>query len=258
MNGGTRLRDARESQGLTLRHVGDITKLSMTTLCRLERGEFNALPGGILIRGYLRAYAAAVGLAPEEIVRDYLREQPDGRTAEPSPAPPLSKRDPSRLAIVVATGVIVAAVVAYAWQQRSGEPVEGSQGLPAAAGAVGDLARALARATVPNATSSATHGFRLTFDIQPAGDCWVSVTVDGKRKFHRLFQPGEQASVIAEDELVLRVGEPAVFGYRLNGVRGRQLGEPGQPVTVTITRENYASFLEPSAAAPQSVAPNLT
>jgi cytoskeletal protein RodZ len=254
MDLGTRLRRARESQGSTLRQIGDITKLSMTTLQRIEKGEFNALPGGILIKGYLRAYAAAVGLAPEEIVREYLALYADELATEPLPAAPSSDRRRSGATILVLAVAVAAAVAAYSWQTRSGERMAAS---PAAPEAGAEGSSPLAGATDPNAVRAAQL-IRLTLDIQAAGICWVSVSVDGKRTIHRLFQPGDQASVSAEDELVLRVGEPGVFAYRLNGVRGRPLGESGQPVTVTITRENYESFLAPDIDARRRVSAKLT
>jgi cytoskeletal protein RodZ len=248
MDIGTRLRHERESQNLTLRQIGDVTKLSMTTLRRIERNEFDALPGGILIKGYLRAYAAAVGLVPDEIVRQYLaRDAAERATVSLPVAPPIESRH-ARSKILVLAVVVAAAVVAYSWQTRSGERIEGSVG---ATNAEPGGASPLAGATSSNAMPTSAQEFRLTLDIQSAGVCWVSISADGKRTLHRLFLPGDRASVTAEDELVVRVGEPGAFIYTLNGVRGRQLGEPGQPVTVTITRENYEGFLEPVVEDPR-------
>jgi transcriptional regulator with XRE-family HTH domain len=126
MDIGGRLRHARESQGLTLRQVGDITKLSMTTLVRIEANEFDTLPGGILIKGYLRAYAAAVGIVPEDIVREYLaRYANEGATALQSELPPNERRR-SWSRIVVLAVAVIAAAVAYFCQTRSAERIGGS------------------------------------------------------------------------------------------------------------------------------------
>jgi cytoskeleton protein RodZ len=246
MNVGARLRDARNSQGLTLRQVGDVTKLSMTTLRRLEDGEFEALPGGILIKGYLRAYAAAVGLPPEEIVREYLAQSVDGRTTEPLPAPPSMSRRLSGARLLAAAIVVGVAAVAYLSQARSGD---GADGFPAAL-EVPHATPPLTSGLDRNAVSTVARPFRLALGIQSTGVCWISVSVDGKRSIHRLFQPGDRSFVAADEQLVLRVGEPGAFVYTLNGVAGRPLGEPGQPVTVTITRENYEMFIDRDARNP--------
>ena len=249
MDLGTRLRHARESQSLTLRQVGDITKLSMTILQRIEAGEFYALPGGILVKGYLRAYAAAVGLGPEEIVREYLAGYADERTIPSLPAPPAERRHAGFTVSVIAVAVVVA-VASYSRRISPGERIER---LPAATERKSPGASPVAGATGSSAVATAAQVFRLTLDIQSAGICWVSVSADGERTIYRLFQPGERASVTAEEELVLRVGDPGALVYTLNGARGRQLGESGEPVTVRITRQNYAAFLEPhrrTAASP--------
>lgn len=72
MDVGTRLREARHRRGLTLDDITASTKVSRHTLDHIEHNRFSRLPGGILTRGYLRAYAAEVGLDPEPIVSDYL------------------------------------------------------------------------------------------------------------------------------------------------------------------------------------------
>ena len=255
MDLGTRLRQARESRSLTLRQVGDITKLSMTTLQRIEAGEFCALPGGILTKGYLRAYAVAVGLGPEEIVRDYLEGYADEATIPPLPVAPPAERRYAGFAISVIAVAVVAAVASYSRQTGPGERIERS---PAATEGTSPGASEVAGATGSSAVATAAHAVRLTLDIQSVGICWVSVSADGNRTIYRLLQPGERASVTAEEELVLRVGDPGALVYTLNGVRGRQLGAPGEPVTVTITRENYEAMLEPHVEARPPLPAKLT
>lgn len=74
---GTRLRDAREARGVSLRQIADATKLPLRTLDALERGRNEFLPGGIYRRSLVRSYAREVGLDPEETLRDFLAEYPD-------------------------------------------------------------------------------------------------------------------------------------------------------------------------------------
>jgi transcriptional regulator with XRE-family HTH domain len=69
MYGLNPLRRARQARGLTLRDVAVSTKLSPRLLQRMELGDFEALPSGVLGRAHLRTYARAVGLDPEEVVK---------------------------------------------------------------------------------------------------------------------------------------------------------------------------------------------
>jgi transcriptional regulator with XRE-family HTH domain len=66
---GTWLRRERERRGVTLSQVSDQTKLSVTILAGLETDDLSRWPGGIFRRAYSRAYATAIGLDPDLIVR---------------------------------------------------------------------------------------------------------------------------------------------------------------------------------------------
>ena len=72
-----KLRDARELRGLTLLAIGESTKISASLLADLERGDLMRWPKGIFRRGFLREYAAAVGLPPGPVLDDFLRLFPD-------------------------------------------------------------------------------------------------------------------------------------------------------------------------------------
>jgi hypothetical protein len=106
-----------------------------------------------------------------------------------------------------------------------------------------------APAQVPAATTGTVDAPRseLKVDIHPQGQCWVQATADGKPVMARLMMPGEQETIAARADLTLRVGDPAAFAFSVNGAAGRSLGRAGQPVTVQINRQNYATFLERAA-----------
>jgi len=71
---GSRLRQAREAQGVSLREIATTTKISVAALEALERNDYSRLPGGIFSRAFVRAYALAVGLDPEQTVTEFLVE----------------------------------------------------------------------------------------------------------------------------------------------------------------------------------------
>jgi cytoskeletal protein RodZ len=71
---GTRLKEARQARGVSLREIATSTKISVVTLEALERNDFARLPGGIFSRAFVRAYALAVGVEPEEAVNEFLVE----------------------------------------------------------------------------------------------------------------------------------------------------------------------------------------
>jgi cytoskeletal protein RodZ len=71
---GLRLKRAREERKLTLRQIAVETKISVTALEALERGDFSRLPGGIFGRAFVRAYALHVGLDADAIVDEFTAE----------------------------------------------------------------------------------------------------------------------------------------------------------------------------------------
>ena len=74
---GRRLRDARERKGIALEAVAESTKIKMSLLAGLERGDVSRWPNGIFRRAFVREYAAAIGLQPATVLVDFLRLFPE-------------------------------------------------------------------------------------------------------------------------------------------------------------------------------------
>ncbi len=251
MDTGTQLRDARKQRGMTLDVVAASTKVSRHTLELIDSNQFGRLPGGILTRGYLRAYAAAVGLDPERIVADY-REQWFGEAGEALPiaAPPpveeesrFGRRRIVELVLIAAVaGAVFAQVRQSSERPRRVAPAASAPALAPPAAAPPEASRT-ERAVVAVASVPAEAAPGIRVELRPEGPCWVSAAADDRPVFEQLLQSGEQAVVRARTALVLRVGEPEACRYWLNGTPGRQLGPAGIPVTVRITEDNYETFL---------------
>ncbi|NCC33725.1 MAG: helix-turn-helix domain-containing protein [Chloroflexia bacterium] len=72
---GARLRQARESQGLSLAQASMDTRILQQSLIALEEGAFQRLPGDVAIRGFIRNYAQYLGLVPDELIELYRYER---------------------------------------------------------------------------------------------------------------------------------------------------------------------------------------
>src|SRR5712671_3703301 len=77
MDVGAQLRRAREARELSLSDLSRITKIRVALLKALENNEILTISGDFYTRAFLRAYAAAVGLNPEEIIRERLAQEAD-------------------------------------------------------------------------------------------------------------------------------------------------------------------------------------
>jgi transcriptional regulator with XRE-family HTH domain len=83
---GTRLRRQRERQHLTLASIADVTKIGASLLEALERDDVSHWPPGIFRRAFVRAYAEAIGLDADAVVREFLSRFPENGDQRPSAA----------------------------------------------------------------------------------------------------------------------------------------------------------------------------
>jgi cytoskeletal protein RodZ len=239
---------------MSLDDVARATKISHRILQHIEANRFACLPLGIVTKGYLRAYATSVGLDGEQIVREYIGQR-FGAAGEKLPIARVLRVERDRSArqlgfLVGEVSAIVLAVVVYSSFVRSDGPLRpGPAGVamrssPPGATAVPerihDVSPAPSGAGL-KAEEEEQGGLRL--EIQANGPCWVSATADDRRVLRRLLVVGDREIITAKEHVVLHVGDPGTFVYRLNGAPGRRLGPAATPVIVRITDANYETFL---------------
>lgn len=110
---GARLRQRRERQQIALTSIAEQTKISLSLLEALERDDVSHWPAGIFRRAFIRAYAHAIGLEPDVVVREFLELHPDPIevVATVSAVPPhvggeyVSARPPTRLRYLVGSAI---------------------------------------------------------------------------------------------------------------------------------------------------------
>jgi cytoskeleton protein RodZ len=252
------LRRAREKAGLSLEDLFQRTKIQLHLLEAMERGDFASVPGGLFVRGFLRAYAKEVRLDPETLVADYLEEYEPQLAATPSTvtevsnvpqdvilaqteAGPFSWRKvwPSAAiaAIVLAIFMTAGTDSPTAPVAAEGQPVGTSGQVPAAA---------------PEPARRPADG--LTLDMRARRDVWVAATADGRRVVYRTLKAGEQLTVNARGEINARIGDAGAFDYSVNGVTGQPLGAAGEVRDILMTPGSFRTFKveRPAPQTPQT------
>ncbi len=68
---GERLRRQREKQHVTLDRIAASTKVAASLFAGLEKGDCSRWPGGMYNRSFIRAYAAAVRLDPDDTAAEF-------------------------------------------------------------------------------------------------------------------------------------------------------------------------------------------
>jgi transcriptional regulator with XRE-family HTH domain len=97
---GARLRHHRERRGVSLKTIASQTKISLSLLEGLEKDDISRWPVGIFRRAYVRDYAHAIGLDPDNVVREFVERYP-APIEVPEPPPP----SPTRLRSFVDTAL---------------------------------------------------------------------------------------------------------------------------------------------------------
>ncbi|HEY3158631.1 MAG TPA: helix-turn-helix domain-containing protein [Vicinamibacterales bacterium] len=116
---GSRMRQAREQRGISLRQIAERTKISVSALEALERNDISRLPGGIFSRAFVRSYAAEIGADPEQMVREFLSQFPHDSVTAGSPHVLIddgsrgTRRVDPRALMIVFTLVLVAAAIIF-------------------------------------------------------------------------------------------------------------------------------------------------
>ena len=68
---GSCLKSGREARNIRLSEVAQSTKISKWYLDCLEKDEFDKIPGGPYIKGYIASYASYIGIEEDEILKQY-------------------------------------------------------------------------------------------------------------------------------------------------------------------------------------------
>jgi cytoskeletal protein RodZ len=68
---GEQLREAREEKALTLDDIQESTKIQKRYLVAIEQGDYHALPGKFYAKAFMKEYALAVGVDPQELLAGF-------------------------------------------------------------------------------------------------------------------------------------------------------------------------------------------
>ena len=234
---GERLRNAREAKGLTLAVAETLTRIRATYLSALEEEQFARLPGAVYARGYLRTYALALGLDPDDLMEAYpgafSRSHEPIFTSLPTEIPIRPAVPPSvtrRIALYAGGAILlviaILGIIGYQQLHQFAQPVPKpappptsepahpaeepapSPASPPLAGAVQPAAPA-ARAAIPGG------GVELT--VQATGPCWLLVSADGEEVFKGTVNAGDVRVWRARARVTVRVGNSEAVSVLVNG-----------------------------------------
>jgi cytoskeletal protein RodZ len=190
---GATLREARERRQLTYEQVEAEIKIRAKYLRALEEEEFDSLPSGTYVRGFLRAYASYLGLDGRLFVDEYASRfgtRHDDELFRRRRERPMTQRRESSSAVLVALIAVVSIGVLFfvAWRFGPGEAntptpsftITQTDTTPTGRNvnpAIVTVTTTTVVTTRRDPNASTRQAVKLRVDIDPNGtDTWVKVT----------------------------------------------------------------------------------
>ncbi|MGI5861761.1 MAG: helix-turn-helix domain-containing protein [Myxococcales bacterium] len=109
---GRYLARERELRGMSLEQIAEQTRIGTSNLRALEQDDVSRLPARVFVLGYIRAYAQAIGLNPDEAV---LRYEEMMQKSQPATDEDEARRPRRRRLVALLVVVVLLAAVAGAW-----------------------------------------------------------------------------------------------------------------------------------------------
>jgi cytoskeletal protein RodZ len=264
---GATLREARERRQLTWEQVEADTKIRAKYLRALEEEEFDSLPSGTYVRGFLRAYASYLGLDGRLFVDEYASRfgtRHDDELFRRRRERPMTQRRESSSAVLVALIAVVAIGVLFfvAWRFGPGEsptpaPIVVTQTTPAGPNA--NLENSTGATTATTATTSRRTTLQrqpvhLRVDVSPDHETtWVKITrlSTGKAIAQKAVPAGGHLGGGAlQDDYGFAV-ESGIPGNVLLAVNGHTFTLNGAGPVWLVTADSEAAHVDSAAKIPK-------
>ena len=251
---GEILRSEREKQGLTVKDIETATSIRALYIQAIEEGNYSIAPGEVYLKGFIRNYAAYLGLDSQQMLEIYRQSknppapEPEQSEAADSIKTPDRRRESRAnrnvqeaksgqststakwMGIALGVAIIAGAGWWYAFAaQKPSNPPQQLTPIPAPAPVQPSVSPA-APATPPVKTKPVVITVKIT------DDCWAQVFADGKEVYEGLLKSGESRTWEADSAIAVKFGNAGAAEFTHNGRNIGKLGAPGEVVTRTFTK----------------------
>ncbi len=228
---GRYLQAIRIERNIRLEQVAGETRIALATLEAIENEDFRRLPPEVFLRGFLRAYAKAVGANPHGAVRRYDARRmllPSAAAADHEQQRISDElRGKLIVSLMLLAGLMVVSLLGYQhWSQRprdaSKNPPAQNAG-PATTGERSAVSSLTPSEAVKKPRIPATPKHVLMISAQEDG--WIKVAIDQGTPSEHTLKAGGQVRLEAQASFNLLIGNAA--GIRLN-LDGKPVHVPGK------------------------------
>jgi len=234
------LRAAREAKGVSLEDISRTTLIDRKYLDAIEHGQEQILPAAY-VRAFIREYAAAIGLDPDEVMSRYGRtSRTDTHTSpqtHPAPPPALAVASPvarkpwweNRWLLAGIVGVAAVCVLAFVLDLTKSRSPRATQEIPFSA-AVRENEQRLFPGDTARTGGSPLRSDSLLLSAASLDSVWMELSIDGTPPVDYLFPPNIRRQWKARETFTITLGNGGAMVFRLNSLEIGTLGKPGSVV----------------------------
>jgi transcriptional regulator with XRE-family HTH domain len=236
---GDRLRETRESYGITLEQVEAETKIRKLYVEALENENFSILPPQVYVIGFVRRYAKMLNLdgdalskefkqlAYPEVIEEYVQAKPVKVKRELN-LPQLPYRNIALAAVFLILAIWAGSIFA----DYLGNRVQNTEPKPPVN--VGE--KNPPQVVQPGKTE--TEQIKLQIKVKPDMKCWVRVLADGENKLETILAGGQEQTFTAEQSIYIKLGNAGAVDIIVDDKPIEPLGEIGQVVEKEFTKSD--------------------
>lgn len=241
--------EAREAQHLTIDDVTRELKIKRQFIEAIEEEDFSVFPTLPMARGFVRNYAAYLGLNSTEMLAQfeagsYVRQT--GQARKQKPAAPLAlsmtASPPLINADTVITFLLIAALLGSIFyfgytqyiQPRTSTVVAQNpvdlQPITGESAAILLPTPTIQVTDTPTPTPTPEYYTGVTIELVISDRTWAQIIVDDVKVFDGFLEVGEKRRWDGLNRVAIRVGNAGGVEFSINGENLGLMGEPGQVI----------------------------
>ena len=225
---GERLRETRESLGITLEEVEAETKIRKLYIEALETDNFAILPPQVYAKGFVKRYAKMLKLDGDSLSKEFSQIAYPEITEEPIKDKSVKVRKkihlprlPYRNLTFAALFLLLAIWAGNLFADYLGEKMKTEPPVPPVK--TGDK-----NPSVIEQPKQTTDQMKMLIKVKPGMQCWIRVLADGQKQTETTLAGGQEQTFTANEKITVRLGNAGAVDIKINEKPVAALGEIGQ------------------------------
>ena len=240
---GQYLQSIRTEKRISLETVSEETRIQLETLQQIEEEDHNNLPDEVFVKGFLRAYANAIGADGDEVIRRYNRRLTVHRKVVHSEAALLrsGRKFWTKLLLVLAALalLIVISILALSLgRQQPPPPPAPATESGETVGAAPEVAAEPVEAPQPEPgmqqSVSKQSPQKLLLRVNTIEETWLKIIIDDLVPMEYSLYPGDRVELEAGSGYNLLIGNAGGVELYLNDQQVPVPGKSGEVVNLEL------------------------